>query len=450
VKVVRVTGLAVALVLALGGLAAAPATSAGPAVRWASPTGTGTDCTEASPCPLTTALIGAATNDGDEVIIKPGDYNITGVQVEDAIDVHGQAGQPRPTINTNSNYGFRVVAAAHVHDLNVTSSFSQYVLASDAPPPGSATFERVSVRSSTASSFACLLSTSTLMRDSICSQSAIGTAIGSNLGGAVETEHIVLRNVTAVSLGSAIEFRSNTPTNFAIDAQNVIADGGSDIRAFATDAADHNSVTIELRHSNFDSVQAGTTPDTTSTITAPGSGTNQTDPPLFVNDATGDFHEAAGSPTIDAGALDAQTGATDIDGDPRSLRGTTAASSCPVKPDIGADELNASLTCDAAPPPPAASAPSAPAAPDTTITKGPKKILAHGKKARVKVTFSSSTPGTFECALDDRVFAACASPFKKKVKLGKHRLQVRAVSTTGVVDPTPAVVTFKVKARSDG
>ena len=81
--------------------------------------------------------------------------------------------------------------------------------------------------------------------------------------------------------------------------------------------------------------------------------------------------------------------------------------------------------------------------PDTSISKAPPKKTTH---ARVKVKFpwiDSSPPGTFECSVDGRPYAACTSPFKVKVKIGKHTIQVRAVDAAGNADPTPAKVKFK-------
>jgi hypothetical protein len=80
-------------------------------------------------------------------------------------------------------------------------------------------------------------------------------------------------------------------------------------------------------------------------------------------------------------------------------------------------------------------------APDTEIDKGPKKKI-KGKTAKFK--FSSPTAGaSFECSLDDKPFKACTSPLKlKRIKLGKHVFQVRAVSG-GTPDPSPAKFKFK-------
>jgi streptogramin lyase len=94
------------------------------------------------------------------------------------------------------------------------------------------------------------------------------------------------------------------------------------------------------------------------------------------------------------------------------------------------------------------------AAPETKISKGPKKkVKTKGKKAKVAFKFSSSTAGAkFECALvkvkkgkkqPKPKFKGCKSPKKYKLKPGKYRFSVRAV-VSGVADPSPATKTFKV------
>jgi hypothetical protein len=86
-----------------------------------------------------------------------------------------------------------------------------------------------------------------------------------------------------------------------------------------------------------------------------------------------------------------------------------------------------------------------PAAPDTTITKGPKKKTT---KRRPKFKFTATQAGSaFQCQVDKGRFSSCASPFKPpKLSLGKHVLKVRAIGPTGLADPAPAVRKFKVVA----
>jgi hypothetical protein len=83
------------------------------------------------------------------------------------------------------------------------------------------------------------------------------------------------------------------------------------------------------------------------------------------------------------------------------------------------------------------------AVPDVTVTKKPKKVV---HKRTVKIKFRSTVPGsTFTCAVDGKAAKPCKSPFKKKFKLGKHKVVITATTPLGVVDASPATVKFKVK-----
>src|SRR4051794_2233287 len=80
-------------------------------------------------------------------------------------------------------------------------------------------------------------------------------------------------------------------------------------------------------------------------------------------------------------------------------------------------------------------------APETSITKKPKKRSA---KPKVKIAFASNEAGSsFECRLDKGAFKSCDSPFKKRVKVGKHTFEVAATDAAGNVDPSPARVKFR-------
>ena len=84
-------------------------------------------------------------------------------------------------------------------------------------------------------------------------------------------------------------------------------------------------------------------------------------------------------------------------------------------------------------------------APDTKVTKQPKKRSAT-RKARIR--FSSTIAGsTFTCAVDGKAAKPCTSPYKKRFKVGKHTVVITATSAVGIVDPTPATVKFKVKKK---
>jgi hypothetical protein len=88
-------------------------------------------------------------------------------------------------------------------------------------------------------------------------------------------------------------------------------------------------------------------------------------------------------------------------------------------------------------------------APDTEITKGPKKkVKTRKRKKKVKFEFDSNDPtATFECSLDDAAFEPCTSPDKEKVKKGRHSFAVRATDPAGNVDQSPDDLSFKVKRK---
>jgi hypothetical protein len=169
------------------------------------------------------------------------------------------------------------------------------------------------------------------LRNSICSGGNRG--VGTTCNGCNET--VSLRNVTAIggAYGIAIESSPGSPSTFTVNATNTIARQastvGADVRA--APGSTNSSVAINLDHSNFatrDEVPCGT-PPCPATVTDPATGSNQTMLPLFVNAMAGDFHEAVGSPTIDAGINDPANGTSDIDGESRQIGALT---------DIGADE----------------------------------------------------------------------------------------------------------------
>jgi len=391
-------------------LAAPPARAAG--VRYASPTGTAAhDClTPATACSIDKAINSALAN--DEVQLAPGSYS-TAVALSNSggLNVHGTAGQPRPLITTSAVNGLVLLGdGVHLSDVAIehTGAASGVLLYS-----ANSLTERVQVRS--AGSSACTLGLSGLTRDTLCVATAPGgAAVDPSFGGssAITAE---MRNVTAVATGAGgVGLRSNVNgigAGFMLDARNVIAVGTTDVERNATGGA---TVTITLQNSNFSTVSSSGP----GSLTSPGTPTNQTAEPVFAD--TVRYHQAATSPTVDAGAVDPALGPSDLDGEAR-VRGKA--------PDIGVDEFPTDTT-----------------APDTTIGKAPKKKTF---KQKARFTFSATEPGsTFLCMIDRKPATPCTSPYKKKVrKRGKHTFTVRAVDAVGNVDATPATVTWKLRKR---
>jgi hypothetical protein len=82
--------------------------------------------------------------------------------------------------------------------------------------------------------------------------------------------------------------------------------------------------------------------------------------------------------------------------------------------------------------------------PDTAITAGP----AAASTSQADVAFSFNSPdanATFECLVDSGTYAACVSPRAlTSLADGSHTFTVRAKSTGGTFDPTPATRTWTV------
>jgi plastocyanin len=85
-----------------------------------------------------------------------------------------------------------------------------------------------------------------------------------------------------------------------------------------------------------------------------------------------------------------------------------------------------------------------PAPPDTKITVKP---AAKTKDRTPTIKFKATVAGaTYRCSIDGKPFKACRSPFTTPaLKPGRHTIRITAVAA-GAVDPTPAVVSFKILA----
>jgi hypothetical protein len=162
--------------------------------------------------------------------------------------------------------------------------------------------------------------------------------------------------------------------------------------------------------------------------------------PLFASELLSEFTLSPGSPAIDSAfspPLSAGESTTDLAGDPRVLDGNGDGV---ATRDMGAFE--------------------APVPPDTTP---PDTRILHAKKKKklklkagphgllLRIGFVSTEPSsTFQCRIDAGKFAACSSPFQKRLAAGLHRFEVRAVDAAGNVDPTPARETVRIAQARHG
>lgn len=374
-------------------------------------------CTDTQPCALAVGINGVL-DDGDEVLLAPGTYD-TDDELEVMAADSGTTIRPRdpgtrPVINSTasialqlSGQGATVRGIEIRHDNPGTPGL--FALASGT--------RIVNVISISNGDTPCQVA-STRLTDTICHATAAGArALRISLAGGAGTS--IVRNATLVAdgaFGVGIYATASGTASATLDVASTIVQGpGNDVVAIESD---DGTATVVLASSNFDtrSVSGG------ATATLPGTGSNQTAAPIFTGPT---YEQAAGSPTVDAGLVDAETGATDVYGDARPQGAAN---------DIGADEL-------AVPAPPADTTP-----PETTITKGPKR---KSKKRKATFAFVSSESGsTFECSLDRGAFEACDSTLKlTKLKRRKHVLAVRAIDAAGNADATPASAKWKVKKK---
>jgi len=327
------------LALTLAGFLAAAAPAGAATTFYSSPTSTRTTqpCASATPCKLDYAM--AAAGSGDDVSLAPGNYYETGTTpwpglppVRAGMVVHGTDSTDLPVIFghvfVNAHPFLEVQSGGTLRDVELRSDVEQamgnfygYTIQIDP----TATVDRVIARGTGTpgvSMTACTMLGGTLT-DSLCQGSGPGgvNAVGANSSGSTT---YTLRNVTAyTTTGTGISFGTFNQT-VTLNARNVIAQGiGYDLNVVANDPAGVAKMNIE--YSNFDT--SNTSGGGTHQIIQ-GAG-NQTAAPRYVNAGAGDFRQAAGSATIDAGLTDTSLGPLALGGLQRSLG---------LRTDIGAYE----------------------------------------------------------------------------------------------------------------
>ena len=313
----------------------APAAPALATQRYATPTGSGTACTQVAPCAIDQAINNA--NASDEVLIagNQGTYGTAAAPLStplfngnSGLNIHGIAGQPRPQVFSNVsivltlNSGPGTLSDVDLEGTTPSSEALQTVLSVD----------HVVARGGSSVPGCVIFDGGESLADTLC---VGGQGINENETGAGSSGSMALHNVTAIGLaGQGISLTNSNETT-TLTATNVIARGTSqDIAASNTSPG---GITVTLDHSNYATVSAGAR----TTITPQGTGSNQTAAPAFVNAAGGDYHETLASPTVDAGANDPASGSTDLDGLPRTIGPAT---------DIGAYEAIEAPALSVSPP----------------------------------------------------------------------------------------------------
>ena len=301
-------------------------TAAQAAQRYAAPGAAGVECTKPEPCNLADAINGASAN--DEVIVTAGDYTVTGAPINvvyGGLQIHGDPAGPMPRVGAE-------LGGLPAINMNAPDSSLSYIEVVNRETEG------IGVRCGSASWVEGVRATGIgegaaglvqfqecLVRDSLLRGEGTNSLAIESLALAAGEPPSVVRNVTAIasgenSVGIQARYTGGAGGHHTLVLTNSIASGGRfDLRG--EDALQGPGV-IDVSNSNFDSVSA----DGAASVTGPA---NQLAPPLFVNAGVGDYREAPGSPTIDAGSPTG-IGPLDLAGNPRTL-GTA--------PDIGAFEF---------------------------------------------------------------------------------------------------------------
>jgi hypothetical protein len=311
-----------AVIVALVGAAGAQG-----AQRYAAPGGSGSACSQATPCSLQEAIGKAGSN--DEVIVTSGTYSVSApIEASSGasnVYIHGDFSAPMPHIAAAvelAPFRFEGPGERYSYLDIVNQAFAAAGLICYG---AGSTIERVRALAIGEYAHGAYEASGCMVHDSLLrSEGKYSVALLANgIGAGAETA--VARNVTALATGTesfGIEVANISAVGggpMTLDLKNAIASGDdSDLAAAGTGGPSKLLVT----NSNFDS----TKPIGEGTITG---SPNQTTAPLFVNAAGGDYREAAGSPTIDAGSTD-QIGPVDLEGNPRNQG---------AAPDIGAFEF---------------------------------------------------------------------------------------------------------------
>jgi hypothetical protein len=446
--VLRLLGTVAALAV---GMLLLVASAAGASQRYASPAGGGESCTAAAPCSLATAIVSAKS--GDEVIIGGGEYmsegELTPRGSEEEVGIYA----PVPNVSIHGDFG----ASKPVLKFNGEGlSYSGILLSA---PGQSLSWVDIRATGELMTALGCGVGTR-IERVRASSEGAYAGGIGAEEGCTVSDSVVIASGLETVGIG--VGSSSPTASSGSITNTTVIAAGPGSVGVSAawSDPSEFTSGAGDLRVELTNSIARGTMADLlaagfeegTATIVASHSnfvttkteklgatidaGGNQTAQPLFVDATAGNFAEAPGSPTIDAGVATPLAGSLDLAGNARTQGGSI---------DIGAYEL-------VVPPvPPALKLTSlavkpksfAPANIGGAVISIAKKKPKKPAKVGAKVSFGLSAAGTVSFTVERKTVKRVGKKHKKKVVY-------KALKGSFSVAGYAAANTFKFSGRVGG
>lgn len=315
-------------------LAFAPAAMA---TRYAAPSGTNVAaCTFNDPCSLTTAITGATAMD-PVVRLFGGTYPILLGPVQTpvfATDIGAQPGTGRPVIRLATGSQLRVINGSRIADVDIVavSPVGDALFMAD----GGVVGERLRLSGSAGAMVrvgATGALTSTLRDSIVVNSSALTSSAGVMMecNGCQSTGRV--SNVTVITKsGPALKALAdpNGASSVTMNVYNTIAlaTGGGipDVQASAEALMPSDTAVVNLHNSAYADTDATGAREHINDL-----GGHVTAAPLFVDSAGGNFLQAPGSPTIDAGTASPFESGTPLDvfGLPRTLG---------LAVDIGGDE----------------------------------------------------------------------------------------------------------------
>jgi hypothetical protein len=307
----RPTGFAAAVSC----LTLALASSASATTYYATPTGSGSACSQAEPCDLPTAVGVAVT--GDVVSVGSGSYALADTIWIDqpGVTIAGTPGAERPVIESAGQVIYTPQGDLRLRDLRISAAAP----VSPVIRAASATLDRVDI-ATTSGSYQVISARDLKLRDSVVrSATQGGVAIVTANATIVGSTIIANAHSASRAIGIARSYFGESPAVTRIG--NSILIGGT----HSIEAAEAG-VDLSIDYSSYTTILGDGAPGVTTHV-----GTHNVGAPLLV-DLPGrtDIRQADGSPTINAGKPGELTTGSDYEGGPRLLGSA---------PDIGAHEI---------------------------------------------------------------------------------------------------------------